>query len=412
MDYIFLQQTIIMPTSAHAARNSRTSTSNGLAVRCMNLQAVLNVLRDNGPLTSPELGRALDVYPSTVKRLLETLEDGGLAHSTLQTGDTQVGRPPKVWALRGEAGYAVGMHIDPKIMRAVVVDLSGEVCRRETLRPSPPLTTATLPYRAQELISPAIADIPADRILGLGVGMTGVVDPDSGVVTRSAGLRGETGASTMDYPLRDCLAEAFGWPTHVANDANVGALAIFRRLVRAGKVAPDGSLFYLLLSEHASGVGSGLVLRGEPYNGGHGAAGEIMVPGRALQAPEIRDLWSTAVAGDVGACRAVLELRRPMITHLTALCQTLDPDCVVLGGEFAALQPHAVSFVRELLGVTPDYWGYLDEPPAQGVVADPLWPDTIAAGAAELVLEDLFRRPAPGEVGPLVTLALGSEVVG
>lgn len=401
-----------MPASNPTTRNRHTSTSNGLAVRCMNLQAALNALHNSGPLTGPELGRALEVYPSTVKRLLETLEDAGLVQSTLQTGDTQVGRPPKTWALRGESGYVVGIHIDPKVMRAVVVDLSGQVCRRETFRPTPPLTTATLPRLAHELISLTVEDVPPHRILGLGVGMGGVVDPDSGMVTRAASLRDEAGASAMDYPLRDYLAELMPWPIHVANDANVGTLAIFRRLVRAGTVAPDGSLFYLFLTEHASGIGSGLVLRGQPYTGAHGAAGEIMVPGRALHEPEIRDLWSTAVAGDVGACRAVLELRRPMISHATALCQTLDPDCVVLGGEFTALEPHAEAFVQELLAATPDYWGYLDQPPAQGVVTDPLWPDTIALGAAELVLEDLFRRPAPGEVGPLVTLAIGAEVVG
>ncbi|NPV48746.1 MAG: ROK family transcriptional regulator [Armatimonadetes bacterium] len=401
-----------MPAPNPFTRNRRTSTSNGLAVRCMNLQAALNVLHNSGPLTGPEIGRVLEVYPSTVKRLLETLEDAGLVQSTLHTGDAQVGRPPKRWALRGEAGYAVGIHIDPKVLRAVVVDLSGQVCRRETLRPSPALTTATLPLRAHELIRSATADIPHQRILGLGVGMGGVVDPESGMVTRAASLRDEAGASAMDYPLQAALAELVPWPIHVANDANVGTLAIFRRLVRAGAVTPDGSLFYLFLTEHAGGIGSGLVLRGQPYTGAHGAAGEIMVPGRALHEPEIRDLWATAVAGDRGARRAVLELRRPMIAHATALCQTLDPDCVVLGGEFTALEPDAVNFVRELLTATPDYWGYLDQPPAQGVVTDPLWPDTIAVGAAELVLEDLFRRPAPGEVGPLVTLAIGAEPQG
>lgn len=401
-----------MPASNPFTRNRRTSTSNGHAVRCMNLQAALNVLHNNGPLTGPEIGRVLEVYPSTVKRLLETLEDAGLVQSTLHTSDAQVGRPPKRWALRGEAGYAVGIHIDPKVLRAVVVDLSGRVCRRETVRPSTALTTATLPLRAHELIRSATREIPPHRILGLGVGMGGVVDPESGMATRAASLRDETGRSAMDYPLQAVLAELVPWPIRVANDANVGTLAIFRRLVRAGALTPDGSLFYLLLTEHAGGIGSGLVLRGQPYTGAHGAAGEIMVPGRALHQPEIRDLWASAVAGDRGARRAVLELRRPMIAHATALCQTLDPDCVVLGGEFTALEPDAVSFVRELLAATPDYWGYLDQPPAQGVVTDPLWPDTIAIGAAELVLEDLFRRPAPGEVGPLVTLAIGADAAG
>jgi predicted NBD/HSP70 family sugar kinase len=372
----------------------------------MNLQAALNVLHDSGPLTSPQIGRALDVYPSTVKRLLETLEAAGLAESSAHSGDAQVGRPPRLWALRGEAGYAVGIHVEPKTLRAVVVDLRGRVCRRHTLHPTPPATTVTLLGRIREVVQRVLAGIRRDSVLGLGVGVTGVVDPASGVLTRSAGLRDGLGLSTVDYPLRQALETAIPWPVLVGNDANVGALAVFRRLAREGQVAADGSLFYLLLSEYGAGIGSGLIIRGEPFSGAHGATGEVMAPGRALHEPELRDLWADAVAGDVAARHTVLKLRRPMIAHAVSLCEALDPDCVVLGGQFGALQPEASQLVHRLLDATPDYWGYLEEAPACGLVGDPLWPDTIAVGAADLVLERLFRRPAPGETGPLVTKVL------
>lgn len=397
-----------METPLHPNRNGRTSASNGLAMRCMNLQAALNVLHDNGALSGPQLGEALEVYPSTVKRLLETLEGAGLVESRV-LGSEQVGRPPKVWALCGAAGYALGLHIDPTALRGVALDLSGKVCASRILYPSPTLTTETLLQCVRGFVAELTAELPSARVLGMGVGMTGVVDPERGIVARSAGLRSRDGESATDYPLRDLLSEVVDWPVHLGNDANVGALALFRRLARAGTLNVDGSLFYLLLSERAAGIGSGLIIGGRPYSGSHGAAGEVMVPGRHLHQPPVRDLWTVALTGNAEACRAVLEVRRAMIAHVTALCQSLDPDCVVLGGEFGALQPHATLFVQELLDSTPDYWGYLDEPPAQGVISDPLWPNTVAIGSAELVLDSLFCRPRPGEVGPLVTSALAAE---
>ena len=97
----------------------------------------------------------------------------------------------------------------------------------------------------------------------VGVSFGGPVDFATGIVRLSHHVRGWD-----SFPLRDRLAERYGAPSVVDNDANVAALG--EHHYGAGRGVDD--LMYITVS---TGVGGGWVLDGRPWRGAGGMAGEI-----------------------------------------------------------------------------------------------------------------------------------------
>jgi glucokinase len=103
----------------------------------------------------------------------------------------------------------------------------------------------------------------ARRVLALGIGLPGPVDPQAGLVISPANLPG-----FINVPLNRILTRATGIRSYLYHDAHLAALAEHRR--GAGRGASE--MIYVTVS---TGIGAGLVLRGELYAGSHGIAGEI-----------------------------------------------------------------------------------------------------------------------------------------
>ena len=107
------------------------------------------------------------------------------------------------------------------------------------------------------------SDHPDARI-GIGVAVVGVVRRSDGVVSMAPNL------GWVDVGLRDELVRMFGddVPIHVANEADLGALAEARR---GAAVGAD----HILYLSGEVGVGGGIIVDGEPFIGAAGYGGEV-----------------------------------------------------------------------------------------------------------------------------------------
>lgn len=156
----------------------------------------------------------------------------------------------------------------------VAVEAAGEIGSLAVHR------TADLARRPGRGIAPAVVEAlveswaamagPNERPAGVGVGVAAYVARDGGVLQeRPFGLLPGTA-------LRDGLAEAFGCPVAVDNDANLAALGELRH--GAGRGCED-----FLLVTLGTNIGLGIVSDGRLIRGAHGAAGEagnMLVPAR------------------------------------------------------------------------------------------------------------------------------------
>ena len=102
----------------------------------------------------------------------------------------------------------------------------------------------------------------ADQLAGVGLAVPGVLDTKNFVLQEVVNLPGWQG-----QPLRKLLSDVSQLPAAVVNDANSAAYAehTMRGLGQQS----------LALVTLGTGIGCGLVIKGNPYSGDHGCAGEL-----------------------------------------------------------------------------------------------------------------------------------------
>ncbi len=106
------------------------------------------------------------------------------------------------------------------------------------------------------------AEINCNDISGVGIGCPGTIDTINGIVLYSNNLNWE------DVPLVDELQDLLQYPIRVSNDANCAAIGE----VKAGAAKDLKNIVMLTLG---TGVGSGIILDGKIFEGGHPGGAEL-----------------------------------------------------------------------------------------------------------------------------------------
>jgi glucokinase len=166
--------------------------------------------------------------------------------------------------MTGPGGLAAGVDLGGSNLRVGLVAENGEVVwRRSESTPSShsPDEVADAVVR---LVRQGAGEygIELDELTGVGIGIPGAVDPVTGMSVLSPNF------GWKDVPFGTMLRERLGPKVAIDNDVSVVTYGEWQHGAGAG--AAD-----LMCVTVGTGVGSGLILRGEPYPGSAGAAGEI-----------------------------------------------------------------------------------------------------------------------------------------
>lgn len=174
----------------------------------------------------------------------------------------------------GAPVLAAGVDLGGTNIQVGVMDAKGKVLGRAKTKTDADGGFDSIVERMIRTVREACADakVPFEQLACVGVGTPGPVDPTTGVVLEAVNLRWD------NAPLREVLAKKTGLQVVVDNDVNAAIYGEWKR--GAGKGASD-----LLGVWVGTGVGGGLILRGQPFSGHFHTAGEIghmiLVPGAA-----------------------------------------------------------------------------------------------------------------------------------
>lgn len=165
---------------------------------------------------------------------------------------------------------AVAMDWGGTWVRASVVDRDGVVLWSDRVQNPPGADQERLMADAERLLRQAIERCRGQRIAGVGIAVAGPVDADTGTLYDPPNLPMLDGIS-----LKQVWEPKLGYPVFVGNDANLAALGEFN--FGAGQDArregqPPTTLVYVTVS---TGVGGGVVERGQLLLGAHGLAAEV-----------------------------------------------------------------------------------------------------------------------------------------
>ena len=158
---------------------------------------------------------------------------------------------------------AIGVDLGGTNLKLAIVSDSGKILH-EAVRPT---DAENGPEHVLTQVEEGIAELLSltkkYNLVGIGIGSAGPVDFENGIVHHPPNF-----PDWEVEPVRDRIAQRFGHPTFVDNDANVAALA-------EGTTGAGVGYNYFLCITLGTGVGCGIVLNGEVYRGKLGAAGEF-----------------------------------------------------------------------------------------------------------------------------------------
>ncbi|RAG86408.1 ROK family transcriptional regulator [Streptacidiphilus pinicola] len=330
-----------------------------------NLERVLRAVRMAGSLTQAEIARSTGLSAATVSNIVRELSEAG---TVVVTPTSSGGRRARSVSLSADAGIVVGVDFGHSHLRVAIGNLAHRVLAEES---EPIDTDASADQgfgRTEQLVARLLEQtgFPAEKVIGVGLGVPGPIDVETGALGSTAILPGWTGIA----PAKE-LSRRLGMPVRVDNDANLGALG--ELVWGAGRGLSD--LAYIKVS---SGVGAGLVIAGQIYRGPGGTAGEIghitldeagpvcrcgnrgcletFVGARhilgLLQQSHGADLTMPGVVqlaqrGDLGCRRVIADVGRQIGTGVANLCNLLNPRRVILGGDLAEAGDLVLDPIRE-----------------------------------------------------------------
>jgi predicted NBD/HSP70 family sugar kinase len=260
----------------------------------------------------------------------------------------------------------IGLDLGARFLRGALCDLSGDIRARQDVEVGGVEGERLLDAIASlESALVAASGLSGELIDNVVIGVPGVVETETGRVTLATNVPGLEG--------RDFRAEAeqrLGHPVTLENDINLAAVGEQWAGIARGV---DDFVFISI----GTGLGSGVVLRGEIHRGHNGAAGELdyaraghedfdpcasalsslaeeLVSERgaetSLRPPfGARAVFAAARQGDSVARAIVDEEARRIAKHITPVAAVADVGLVVLGGGVGANADLLLEPVRSLL---------------------------------------------------------------
>ena len=365
-----------------------------------------------GPVSRTGLARRLGLAHSSVTRMLPPLLEGGYLRES-ESVSLGRGRPQRMLRVNPDRHSVVGVKIGPDRVSGVVTDLAARVLARaeqplEDCTPGPVLSAAAaLTGRLLDAAPGA-----AERVLGLGVGVSGHIDPEAGACRYSAML----GWRAVD--VAGPLSAATGLPVVVNNDVNT--LVVAERWFGQGR-----DVDHFAVVTVGAGIGCGLLLGGALYTGATGMAGELghlpvdprgpvcgcgrrgCLEGLAsdgavldrirsagpFDCPTIADAVALARdgSGAVGeaARSAFAEAGSALGRGLAGLCNLLALQKIIIAGEGAA----AYDLFGPAMTAALEEHAFSDAARDCLVRVHPVHDDMWARGAACLVVREAVRAP-------------------
>ena len=329
--------------------------------------------------TLPDLAKELKVSVPTITKFIGEMTDKGYIISYGKQ-ETNEGRPPTLYGLNPKSGYFIGVDLKQSTINLAVMNFVGEIfgsrmgipCKLENT----PEGLDRICNEIQTFIEQL--DIEKDKILNIGINISGRVNPESGY--------SYSWFNFEERPLSDVLSERMDYPVSIDNDSR----AMTYGEMTQGVVKGEKDVIFINLSW---GLGCGLIFNGELYSGKSGFSGEFghfsvfdnekicncgkkgcletEVSGLALHSNllnavqlegkesilsekikedptsvTLTDIIDATNKEDFLCIELIEEIGQKLGRYLAALINLLNPELVVIGGELAQTEDYILQPIR------------------------------------------------------------------
>lgn len=327
-----------------SAQEDQTRLRPDLSLETQSVIAVFTEVIKRGPIARIDVARRTGLSQSAVTKAMAPLIGRGLLSAGGNARVSTPGRPPQPISVNEEARLVIGIVLRTDEIYGVATTIRLNVLhsvRRPLPSPSVPAAADGIAAVVESLRS-RLGEA-AQKVMGIGVAVSGDIDAGAGVVRMSPRM------NWTDVKLADLLWARLGTPVVVDND--VRALSIAEEWFGSGV---DSDSFAIVTI--GSGIGCGLYLNGDVVEGAYGVAGEIghlpLAPADTVCSCGRRGCVET-VASSAAILNAIRDAQRdPGLTMREAvqLARAGNPDAVDAFDKAAGIIGTALATMANLVG--------------------------------------------------------------
>jgi len=397
--------------------------------------AILDIIRRSREVSRAAISKITHLNIVTISNYIDDYIAKGLV---IEKGldVSSGGRRPELLELNSKYGYAVGIdlgapHItEDACLVGVVTDVFGKIVAKAKIKKEREPQDAFI-AKAVALAREVLDKSKVDRakVQGIGIGIWGVMDRHRGTVRYAV----EDGSILSYTAMQAAMEREFGIPTLVEHDATAGVLG--EKWSGLGLDSEAENILYI-----CSDSSCGLILNGELYYGASKSAGELNInppsqatasekhcwstyehgcgfrsrgidlgiPGRARRcieeekaASKIMELAGNdpakitfnivveaAKAGDAVARGVLADAGDYLGAKIAFLVNLFNPDTVVIG---RGIERAGQAFLDAVMA-SARKWAYEESLKVVRIAPTTLEEESIACGAAALVMQQVFAR--------------------
>jgi len=168
-------------------------------------------------------------------------------------------------ARKGRKSYIVGVDLGGTKILTALINKKGEIVAQVKQATDAEAGPERVIARIADSVERTLrkAEVAPERVLAVGVGAPGPLNPDTGIILNAPNLPG-----WVDVPLAEHLRDKTKLPVFVENDVNAGTYGEFK--LGAGRGVSDLVGIFV-----GTGIGGGLILGGQLRSGFRHVAAEV-----------------------------------------------------------------------------------------------------------------------------------------
>ncbi|AGB41274.1 transcriptional regulator/sugar kinase [Halobacteroides halobius DSM 5150] len=388
----------------------------------LNVSLIMECIREKGPISRADIAELTGLTPASISKITrELIKKNFIRENGL--GKSSGGRPPVLLELNPKAGYIIGVNLGPEILEVIITNLEADIL----VNNSKTLENLEQNYVLDELfnlIYQTIAESKVDKeeIIGIGMAVHGLINSETGISIFAPHY------NWKNVAIKKLIEEEFQIPTFIDNDAR--AMALGEQWFGIARNSDD-----FITINIGNGIGSGIVINGELYQGVNYSAGEIghivvdndgpkcscgnygcleslasnpRITERArklikqgakskitnlvndnLDAINIQHVCLAAKQRDEVAQQVLKEVGRYLGIGIAYLLNILNPELIVIVGDINEAKGYIFKYIKEVIEVK------ALEVPAENIkiLATKLKGQAATIGGVTLVLKELFAGP-------------------
>ena len=234
-------------------------------VKKQNRASILNYICETGPVSRKDIAEATGLTPAAVTQICTEFMEQKILFETGEIGESSgAGRKKILVDIDYNYAYIFGVNIEQENTTIALTNMKGDLKELETIK--------TQSYKSPQALLSQIANVCQQiigrnirlekKIAGISVGITGIVDKETGNSIRAYGIWEE------EVAVCEILEDKLRIPAIIEN--NVNAFATAELMYGLGKQYEN-----LLVIKWGPGVGSTIVIDNKVYDGRKSKAAEL-----------------------------------------------------------------------------------------------------------------------------------------